>query len=84
MSRTDPLLTPSNDDRLGTLAAELPIGYKMLGEEQAQAQLYVSFDAGDDVWEIEYCALDPERNFIFQERTLGALLARACERVGVR
>jgi hypothetical protein len=63
------------------LAARLPEGYHDIhGTQDGQAQLYVGYDAGDEVWEVEFCALDPARNFTMQDRSLDELMARAITR----
>lgn len=63
------------------LAARLPGGYHRVGmESHAQAQVLVGYDAGDEVWEIEFMALDPERNFTLQDRSLEVVMRRAIRR----
>lgn len=63
------------------LGARLPDGYH--DEAQmgiSQASMIVGYDAGDEVWEIEFMALDPKRNFTLQDRSLEVVMRRALER----
>lgn len=64
------------------LADSLPRGHVDRGNgETMQAEFYLSYEAGRDMWEIEYCALDPNRSFLLQNQNLGDLLIEARERV---
>jgi hypothetical protein len=60
----------------------LPDGYRDLQGHgpHDQATMYVSYDAGDEVWEIEFCALDQARNFILRDASLEVLMTRALRR----
>lgn len=62
------------------LSARLPDGYQDIGGESAQASMYLSYDAGDEEWEIEFCALDPQRNFSKRDRDLHSLMTYAVAR----
>ncbi len=69
----------SEEQRIGQalldLAARLPEGHHTLGSpELHQATMYVGYDAGDEVWEIEYCALDQLRNRYVRGPDLAELL----------
>lgn len=61
------------------LAARLPDGYHTASRE-VQASMYVSYDAGDEVWEVEFTALDPARNFCLQDKSLEVVMRRALRR----
>jgi hypothetical protein len=63
------------------LAARLPEGYHdeaQMGHNQAS--MLVNYDAGDEVWEIEFMALDPKRNFTLQDSSLEVVARRSIRR----
>lgn len=64
------------------IAASLPRGYRDRGGgEDMHAEMFVGFNAGASVWEIEYCALDPKRNFTASGDDLDPLVYEALDRV---
>jgi hypothetical protein len=60
------------------LAARLPEERIPTGHpgELGQADLYVSYDAADAIWEIEFTPLDPDRNRLIQDGDLVAAVER--------
>lgn len=63
------------------LAARLPAECVDVGYGTMQSpQMLISYEAVDEVWEIEFCALDPVRNFTLQDASLEVVMRRALER----
>ncbi len=63
------------------LAARLPEGMVDVGYGTHQSPvMLVSYEAVDEVWEIEFSALDPKRNFTLQDASLEVVMRRALER----
>lgn len=63
------------------LAARMPaecvdVGY---GTMQSPVML-IAYEAADEVWEIEFTALDPVRNFTLKDPSLEVVMRRALER----
>lgn len=63
------------------LAARLPEQMVDVGWGTMQSpQMLISYEAVDEVWEIEFCPLDPKRNFTLQDSSLEVVMRRALER----
>jgi|HubBroStandDraft_5_1064220.scaffolds.fasta_scaffold35714_4 hypothetical protein len=61
------------------LADSLPQGYRDLGTGygDTHAEFDISYNAGADLWEIEYCCLDGNKNFAGSADSLNKLLQYA-------
>lgn len=63
------------------LAARLPEGMVDMGYGNMQSpQMGISYEAVDEIWELEFCPLDPDRNFTLQDASLEVVVRRALER----
>jgi hypothetical protein len=71
-------------ETLRELAEGLPQGYRDLGSgygENSHAEFDLAYNAGANVWELEYCCLDGNKNFAESADTLEQLLACAVDRI---
>ena len=80
---TEPRQLDSEAERIGQaildLSARLPDGFHGLARDGVQADLHISYDAGDEIWSVEFDALDPGRYRIVQDRSLDAAVTRLLE-----